>query len=84
MAKMINEECIECGACLPECPNDAVNEGVATHVPVYWIDAERCTECVGFHDSPRCVEVCPVDCIVQNPDFQETREQLEAKFKRLH
>jgi len=29
------------------------------------IDAEKCTECKGHYDAPKCVEVCPVDgCIV--------------------
>jgi ferredoxin len=27
------------------------------------IDADLCVECVGHFDSPKCVEVCPVDCI---------------------
>ena len=26
----------------------------------------------------------PVDCIVSNPDFQETSEQLMAKYESLH
>lgn len=84
MAMMITDECIDCGACLPVCPNDAVNEGVATGVPVYWIDVDRCTECVGFHDEPQCREVCPLDCIVVNPDYRESEEELLAKFERLH
>ncbi|MGE5847292.1 MAG: 4Fe-4S binding protein, partial [Ignavibacteria bacterium] len=27
MAYLINEECINCGACEPECPNNAIYEG---------------------------------------------------------
>ncbi len=27
MATMITEECINCGACEPECPNEAISEG---------------------------------------------------------
>ncbi len=84
MAMMINDECIDCGACVAVCPNEAINEGAATDVPVYWIDAERCSECVGAEDSPQCIEVCPVDCIVPNPDHRETQEQLLAKYKALH
>ncbi len=84
MAMMITDECIDCGACLPVCPNGAVNEGVATDVPVYWIDGDCCTECVGFHDVPQCQEVCPVDCVIPNPDYRETPEELQAKFERLH
>jgi hypothetical protein len=28
--------------------------------------------------------VCPADCIVQNPDFQESPEELMAKYEGLH
>ncbi len=84
MAMMINNDCIDCGACVTVCPNDAINEGAATDVPVYRIDAERCTECVGAHEERQCIEVCPVDCIVPNPDCQETQEELLAKYQRLH
>ncbi|MGD8865979.1 MAG: YfhL family 4Fe-4S dicluster ferredoxin [Gemmatimonadales bacterium] len=84
MAMMITDECIDCGACMPVCPNEAVNEGVATDVPVYWIDVERCTECVGAHAEPQCQEVCPVECITENPDFPESQEELLAKYQLLH
>jgi len=81
MAMLINEECISCGACEPECPNEAITEGD----PLYVIDAEKCTECVGAFDTPKCIEVCPVDdCIVQDPEHAETKEQLEEKYKGLH
>jgi hypothetical protein len=49
------------------------------------IDALRCTECVGAEDEPQCKLVCPVaNCIVPNPDFSETREELLEKYKSLH
>jgi len=57
----ILEDCISCGACLPECPTNSITEGD----PIYVIDAATCVECVGHHDAPRCVDVCPVDCIVK-------------------
>jgi hypothetical protein len=28
--------------------------------------------------------VCPVDCCVPDPDHEETEEELEAKYHRLH
>lgn len=81
MAKKINSECIVCGACEPECPNEAISDGGS----IYVIDAVKCTECVGAYDTPRCIEVCPVDdCIIPDPDHLETPQDLQAKFASLH
>ena len=60
MAMMITEECINCGACEPECPREAITEGEER----YAVDAEKCTECKAEGES-KCVVVCPVDCIVK-------------------
>ena len=80
MAKTITAECINCGACEPDCPNEAIAQGD----PVYVIDWEKCTECVGHYDNPKCLEVCPVDgVIIQNPDHVESHEDLEAKYAKL-
>jgi ferredoxin len=51
---MITEECISCGACEPECPNEAISAGD----DIYVIDPDKCDDC------ETCVEVCPVDCII--------------------
>jgi len=80
MAFKITDECISCGACEPECPNNAISEGET----IYVVDALKCTECVGSHESSKCVEVCPVDCCVADPDHEESREQLLEKWKGLH
>ena len=80
MAYHITEECISCDACVSECPNEAISEGD----PIYVIDSDKCTECVGFFDEAQCAAVCPVDCCVTDPDHQETEEQLLEKKKRLH
>jgi ferredoxin len=79
MAYKITEECINCGACEPECPNQAITAGDE----IYLIETEKCTECVGHHDSSQCAAVCPVDCCVPDPDHKETREELMAKFHKL-
>ena len=56
MALKINEECIACGACEPECPNEAISEGDEHFV----IDPEKCNECEDLPDGEyRCREVCP-------------------------
>jgi ferredoxin len=60
MALKITEECINCGACEPECPNGSISQSDELYV----IDAAKCTECKGQHDSPACAGVCPVDCCV--------------------
>ena len=80
MATMITNECINCGACEPECPNNAISQGD----PVYVIDPVLCTECVGFHDYEACAAVCPVDCCVTDPNNIETEEALIARARSLH
>jgi ferredoxin len=79
LALLITDECINCDVCEPECPNGAISQGVE----IYEIDPGKCTECVGHFEKPQCVEVCPVDCIVTNPERVETPEQLRAKDERL-
>jgi ferredoxin len=80
MALLINSDCTACDACKPVCPNDAISVGD----PTYLIDSLRCTECVGAEDEPQCKLVCPADCIVTNPDFQESHDELMAKYEGLH
>ncbi|MEA3290430.1 MAG: YfhL family 4Fe-4S dicluster ferredoxin [Campylobacterota bacterium] len=79
MSLMITDDCIACDACTDECPNTAIEEGD----PIYIIDSDLCTECVGSFDEPQCIEVCPVDCIILDPDNQETAQELQFKFKQL-
>jgi ferredoxin len=80
MATIITEECINCGACEPECPNAAITQGA----DIYVIDAKLCTECVGFHDQEACAAVCPVDCCIQDPNNAESEEVLYARLAVVH
>src|SRR5688572_4960954 len=114
MAIIITDECINCGACEPECPNTAIYEGADdwryadgtdlsgevvlptgrkvnandTQEPVsdeyYYIVADKCTECKGFHDEPQCAAVCPVDCCLPDPDRPESDDILLGRKARLH
>jgi ferredoxin len=77
MALLINQDCTECDACIPVCPNEAI-----TKATPYVIDPLRCTECVGAEDEPQCKLVCPANCIFENPDFRETPEALLEKYKK--
>ncbi len=60
MAMMITDECVNCVACVDVCRFDAISEG-AVH---YEIDPLKCTECED-EGASKCVEVCPVECIVK-------------------
>lgn len=53
MAYAIDNACTRCGACVEECPTNAITESE----PTYLIDADTCTDCMA------CVPVCPVDAI---------------------
>ncbi|MBP9111923.1 MAG: YfhL family 4Fe-4S dicluster ferredoxin [Polyangiaceae bacterium] len=80
MATYITDQCINCGACEPECPNEAISEGDG----IYVIDPELCTECVGFHDEEQCQAVCPVECCLPDPKFVEEEKLLLERALRLH
>lgn len=60
MANKITDECISCGACEPECPNQAISQGDST----FLIDAAKCDECQGKPEQT-CKSICPSDCIIK-------------------
>ena len=80
MALIITENCNACDACAPVCPNTAISIGI----PIYVIDPEKCTECVGAEDEPQCQLVCPADCIEPDLAWNESPDELAAKYARLH
>ncbi len=79
---MLLVDCINCGACEPECPVTSIFQaGVDENDPpnngeLFWINPETCIECVGWHDEPQCVAVCPVDAVVPIPN--------ESTFTKLN
>lgn len=79
MALLITNECINCDVCEPECPNGAISEGAL----IYEIDPDFCTECVGHYDKPQCIRVCPVECIIPDPERPEDRDALYRKYHKL-
>ncbi|MBI3785198.1 MAG: 4Fe-4S dicluster domain-containing protein [Deltaproteobacteria bacterium] len=95
MATIITSECINCGACEPECPNTAIYQGGVEyelngvmHPPlsndIFYIVPEKCTECVGFFDQEACAVVCPVDCCVPDPQRPESEDALIVRARELH
>ena len=79
MALMITKDCICCDACREECPDGAIFEDD----PIYMIDPDRCCECVNDYSEPACIVVCPVECIVADPDNIETLEELTFKYNHI-
>lgn len=79
MSLKITDQCVNCDVCEPVCPNKAISPGSE----YYEIAPDLCTECVGHHDEPQCVVVCPVECIILDPVHPESREQLLAKYESL-
>src|SRR2546429_9375680 len=83
MATVITSECINCGACEPECPNTAIYQGgvewqaphgamhAAISNDIFYIVPEKCTECGGFFDQEACAQGCPGDCCVPHPQPPE-------------
>jgi len=95
MATTITNECINCGACEPECPNTAIYAGgvpweldgatgPAIAQDIYFIVPSKCTECVGFFDHEACAAVCPVDCCIPDPANVENESALLARARKLH
>lgn len=80
MAYKIVDNCVRCGLCEEVCKNQAIKP--AEHV--YYIDSSRCTECVGYYESSRCAQECPIEACIPDPEHVETREQLLEKWYRLH
>ena len=50
---VISDECVSCGTCEGECPNEAISQGDEHYV----IDADACVDC------GTCAEACPVGAI---------------------
>ncbi len=95
MATIITSECINCGACEPECPNTAIYAGGApwelngaSHEAlaqeIFYIVPSKCSECVGFYDHEACAAVCPVDCCIPDPNNLESEAALLVRARTLH
>ncbi len=54
MAYVIKDSCIACGACMEECPTDAIVAG-----DIYSIDADKCIDCGA------CAGACPLDAVAE-------------------
>ena len=57
MAFEIIETCVNCYACEPLCPNDAIYQAS----PHFLINPDKCTECLGDFDDAQCASICPIE-----------------------
>ena len=57
MALSIIESCVNCWACEPLCPSDAIYEAK----PHFMIDANKCSECEGYFADTQCASICPIE-----------------------
>lgn len=57
MSLEIIETCVNCWACEPLCPNDAIYEAQ----PHFLIDPVKCTECEGDYADAQCATICPIE-----------------------
>ena len=87
MAVKITDICIACGACIDECPVEAIvdDDDNPTGEDIYYVYADKCVECVGHHDEPACAAACPTEgCIVWDAPFegQPSREEIGDDMRK--
>ena len=71
MAYEIIESCVNCWACEPLCPSQAIllpPGGAGSARAHFLIDARKCTECEGDYADPQCVSICPIEGAILSPD----------------
>lgn len=72
MAVIIDESCITCDACLQNCPVNAIVDDMSnpTGESRYYVQPEKCIECVGVFENPQCAAICPsIGCITWDMPF---------------
>jgi len=76
MSMIINDDCINCGACASECPVDAIyepNEKYELNGEInepmsdehFYIVTEICNGCIGLNEM-KCESICPMDAIKES------------------
>jgi len=81
MAVIINDTCINCAACIDECPVEAIvdEDDNPTGEEYYYVYPDKCVECVEHFDTPACAEACPTeDCITWDMPFTADHKDFFA------
>lgn len=82
MAVLITDLCINCDACIDECPATAIvsaSESPLAEGEYAYVKPEKCIECVDAA-VPKCADVCPTEgCIVWDMPYSETYDDYFVK-----
>jgi len=80
MSVIIDDSCITCDACMQNCPVNAIvdDNDNPTGENRYYVQAEKCVECVDLFDNPQCAAICPsIGCITWDMPFTK---EFDAHF----
>ena len=77
MAVIITDTCINCAACIDECPVEAIvdEDDNPLGEEIFYVYADKCVECVGHYEVPVCAEACPTEGCIVWYDVQEGMPQ---------
>ena len=70
MAVIITDTCINCAACIDECPVEAIvdEDDNPTGEEIYYVYPDKCVECVDHFDLPKFSKTCPTEGCIQWSD----------------